>query len=475
MFDWLLQNNELAAIIAFALVLVPVIIIHELGHFVAGRSVGVTILEFGIGFPPRIGKMFTLWGTEFTLNVLPFGGFVRPLGEDLVSQQGDESANQEREEAEKRGLENIKAVGDAKPLERIWFLSAGAIFNVATAFVVFIIIGLVGIPGEHLQVIVVEDNSPLRRAGVQTNDVISSVDGRRFAISEDFFEQLSNADAAPSFTILRGEEGVEVKGTLDSVPTFSSAIDNVAVYIVGVAERSPAEASGMEVGDVITQFNNEPINSLQELISLTGENLDQTVSIVVQRGGEIVELELVPRGNPPEGEGAMGIVIDAALYNADAGLFYRPLPNQAIVSLSFVDAVNYSFARFNSIFTSIAAIPSQITSGQITAAEARPVSIVGISQVGGYFLQESIEQQRPIEILNYVAIISIALGFTNLLPLPALDGGRILFVFIEIVRGKPIPPERESVVHLLGLAFLLSLTVVIVINDIINPVTDLIR
>ncbi|MEO0565800.1 MAG: site-2 protease family protein, partial [Chloroflexota bacterium] len=124
---------------------------------------------------------------------------------------------------------------------------------------------------------------------------------------------------------------------------------------------------------------------------------------------------------------------------------------------------------------SIASIPGQITSGQITAAEARPVSIVGISQVGGYFLQESIEQQRPIEILNYLAIISIALGFTNLLPLPALDGGRILFVLIEMVRGKPIPPERESVVHLLGLAFLLSLTVVIVINDIINPVTDLIR
>ena len=91
------------------------------------------------------------------------------------------------------------------------------------------------------------------------------------------------------------------------------------------------------------------------------------------------------------------------------------------------------------------------------------------------FLQESIEQNRPVEILNYVAIISIALGFTNLLPLPALDGGRILFVLIEMVRGKPIPPEREGFVHLLGLAFLLSLTVVIVINDIVNPVTDLIR
>jgi len=475
MFDWLLQNNELAAIIAFALVLVPVIIIHELGHFVAGRSVGVTILEFGIGFPPRIGKMFTLWGTEFTLNALPFGGFVRPLGEDLVSQQDDDTAAQEREEAEKRGLEDIKSVGEAKPLERIWFLSAGAIFNVITAFVVFIIIGLVGIPGEHLQVVVVENDSPLREAGVQTNDVISAVDGQRFAISEEFFEQVSSADAPPTFTILRGEEGVEVTATLDEVPAFTPAVDNVAVYVVGVAEGSPAEESGMEVGDVITQFNDEPINSLQELIALTGDNLGQDVTVIVQRSGERVDLDLMPRANPPEGQGAMGIVIDAALYNADAGLYYRPLIDQAIVSLSFPEAVQYSFAQFANIINAIASIPGQITSGQITAAEARPVSIVGISQVGGYFLQESIEQQRPIEILNYLAIISIALGFTNLLPLPALDGGRILFVLIEMVRGKPIPPERESVVHLLGLAFLLSLTVVIVINDIINPVTDLIR
>jgi regulator of sigma E protease len=89
-------------------------------------------------------------------------------------------------------------------------------------------------------------------------------------------------------------------------------------------------------------------------------------------------------------------------------------------------------------------------------------------------LRESIQQERPVLILNYIAIISIALGLTNLLPLPALDGGRILFVLIEMVRGRPIPPEREGMVHLLGLVFLLSLTVVIIINDFINPISELI-
>jgi regulator of sigma E protease len=333
----------------------------------------------------------------------------------------------------------------------------------------------VGVPGEHMQVLVLEDNSPLETAGIQTNDVISAVNGQHFATSLDFFAEVSSADAPPTFTVLRGEEGTEVTATLDNVPAFSPTIDNVAVYVVGVAIDSPADTSGMEVGDVITGFNDEPINSLQELITLTGNHLGQDVTITVQRSGETATLDLTPRVSPPEGEGAIGIQIEPALYNADAGLYYRPLVDQAIVSLSFPEAVQFSLSSFSNILNAIASVPGQLTSGQITAAEARPVSVVGISQVGGYFLQESIEQERPIEILNYIAIISIALGFTNLLPLPALDGGRILFVLIEMVRGKPIPPERESVVHLLGLAFLLSLTVVIVINDIINPVTDLIR
>ena len=101
--------------------------------------------------------------------------------------------------------------------------------------------------------------------------------------------------------------------------------------------------------------------------------------------------------------------------------------------------------------------------------EARPISIVGISQVGGQFLQQSIEEKQPVVILNFMAVISIALGFTNLLPIPALDGGRILFVLIEIVRGRPIAPEREGMVHLVGMVVLLSIGLIIMLYDLFNP------
>jgi regulator of sigma E protease len=116
-----------------------------------------------------------------------------------------------------------------------------------------------------------------------------------------------------------------------------------------------------------------------------------------------------------------------------------------------------------------------VISGALKPEDARPVSIVGMSQIGGAVIQESIQQGRVAPILDFIATISVALGFFNLLPIPALDGGRIVFVVIEIVRGRPIAPEREGLVHLIGLALLLSLSVLIILNDVINPITNSIR
>src|SRR5215213_6808694 len=104
MFDFLVGNDLLSALVAFVLVLIPAVLIHEMGHFLAAKLVGITILEFGIGMPPRMVKLFTLNGTDYTLNWLPLGGFVRPLGEDVVRQLGNDATNVDREEAERRGV-----------------------------------------------------------------------------------------------------------------------------------------------------------------------------------------------------------------------------------------------------------------------------------------------------------------------------------------------------------------------------------
>lgn len=123
----------------------------------------------------------------------------------------------------------------------------------------------------------------------------------------------------------------------------------------------------------------------------------------------------------------------------------------------------------------IASVPGQIFSGTADPESLRVTSPLGISQIGAVFLQESIERSQPSIIVEFIALISIALGLTNLLPIPALDGGRIVFVLVELVRGRPIAPEREGMVHMIGLAVLLSLMVVVLFNDIINPLTNILR
>src|SRR5262245_2525979 len=143
------------AIVAFLIVLGPVVLIHELGHFLALRAIGVTVLEFGLGFPPRALKLFERGGTIYSLNWLPIGGFVRPLGEDFVKQVGDEVIDQDRVAWEKRqdelveqGKKRVKAksVGEANPWQRIVFLGAGVVFNLIGAFLIMVLVALIGQP-----------------------------------------------------------------------------------------------------------------------------------------------------------------------------------------------------------------------------------------------------------------------------------------------------------------------------------------
>jgi regulator of sigma E protease len=114
--------------------------------------------------------------------------------------------------------------------------------------------------------------------------------------------------------------------------------------------------------------------------------------------------------------------------------------------------------------------PLMLVRGQITASEARPVSVVGISQLAGRAAEETANQRDLFPILWFTGIISVALGFTNLLPIPALDGGRLLFVVIEAIRGRRVEPEREGMVHLVGMLVLLGLMVLMIIQDIVNPI-----
>ncbi len=492
MLDFLLGNDPLLGIVAFFVVLIPLILIHELGHFLAAKAVGITVLEFGVGFPPRITRLFTWRETEFTLNWIPLGGFVRPLGEDMVKPLDGEAVEKDRETASQRLKQSdsqdrspvskarpTHSVNEVAPTKRIIFMAAGAFANFLLAFVIFSLIALSGIPepiGGSVEVIGVREDSPLGMAGLQAGDIILDLDGQPFQTADDFLAAYYEKSSTSVVTVQRGE--IDARQQLTLQPLDSTANPQVARYaqIAGLVPGAPGDQAGIQPGDIVIAFNGETIQGVDQFRELTRQYAGQQVTLTLQRGDEQINAQLTPRTNPPEGQGAIGIVIWPASSDLTTGLIFRDGFIQEVrVPQPLDKAVEYGLRQVAFVIGTTISIPSQLISGALTPDEARPVSIIGVSQIGGVALEQSIQQGRPEVILNFIAMISVALGFFNLLPLPALDGGRILFVLIEIIRGRPIAPEREGLVHLVGLALLLSLSVVIILNDVINPITNLIR
>lgn len=354
-----MSSSFLWSIGGFFIILTPIILVHELGHFWAARLSKIRVEEFGLGFPPRAVKLFERKGTLYTLNWIPLGGFVRPAGED------DPTIPDGLAAASKRA--------------RLFVLSAGAGANFLLAFLVFWIAFVVGSP---------------------------------------------------------------------------------AVEIAYVNEGSPGEAAGMMAGDVIYEVEGVRAENSGTIVNIVSENVGQPMEIVVDRDGERIPLTIVPREEgeyDPEVEGPIGVGLQ---FSTDGQRIVRtPL-----------EAARRSVASVAEIISLTVRVPAMLIAGDITAEEARPISVVGISQIAGEAAETSVSNNTLFPVLQMVAFISVALGFTNLLPIPALDGGRILFVLIEAVRGRRIEPEREGMVHIVGMLFLLGLMVLLIVQDIVNPI-----
>ena len=354
-----MSSSLLWSIGGFFIVLTPIILVHELGHFFAARLSNIRVEEFGLGFPPRAAKLAERNGTVYSLNWIPLGGFVRPAGEDDPTVPG--------------------GLASASKWARLFVLSAGAGANFVMALVVFWIAFMIGMPAVAISD--VTPDSPAMAAGFQAEDVFLEVDGVR------------------------------------------------------------AESSGV-IADIMR--------------SKAGES----VEVLVQRGEGTALLTVVPRV-PSEYDAAVEGPIGVGLMAAPGGERITRGPGEALVD---------SAASMWEIVYLTVRVPTMLINGEITPSEARPVSVVGISQIAGQAAEVSVTNSNLFPILNMIAFISVALGFTNLLPIPALDGGRILFVLIEAVRGRRIEPEREGMVHVVGMLVLLGLMVLLIVQDIVNPI-----
>lgn len=231
------------------------------------------------------------------------------------------------------------------------------------------------------------------------------------------------------------------------------------VQVVAVSAGSPAEAAGIQVYDQIKSLDGTPITSMEALSSLVQKHLDQDISLVLDRGGQTVEVTLAPRSQHPDNEGPLGI----SMTNA-----YEPVSLAQAVPTAASAAAEQARQLF--------LLPGRLLSGQASSSESRLVGPKGMFDIyAEASRRDAAASTSPLEpaainVLFFVGTISVALGLTNLFPIPALDGGRIIFILPELIFRKRIPPKYENVVHLIGFAALILLMGYITIQDFANPI-----
>ncbi|NLF77641.1 MAG: RIP metalloprotease RseP [Chloroflexi bacterium] len=462
------MSDFLLGVASFALVLIPLVILHELGHFIAAKLVGITVLEFGLGFPPRAKVLFTHGGTEYTLNWLPFGGFVRPYGEDFVKPKSEDEMSADRREIMERGIKNAKSVFQAGPWERMFFMAAGPGMNFIVALVLFILVGLIGQPFARADVTVYDlmPDSPAAEAGLQRGDVILELNGEEVESADQFNEMIAN-HSGESITLLVERDGDTFEAALTARAVEGTDIE--WAYITTVEEDMPAFEAGLLPEDVIVAVDDVEITSIEQLQEYTREREGQAIQVTILRDGERLVIPITPVEDSA-GVARMGIgispvqpaAIGLTAVNVDAETYTRPLP--------FGEAVREGVDQFVETHRLLFQFVQDLFAGRVDPSAARPVSPIGIGQIGAPVLDQTLEEEQAYPIILFAAMISIALAVTNLLPIPGLDGGRILFVVIELIRGKPMEPEREGAIHLIGVLLLLGLIVFTLINDIVNPI-----
>ena len=476
MIESLFSNDFYPALFAFLLVLIPAIIVHEIGHYLAAKLVGIRILEFGIGIPPRITRLFRWRGTDFTLNWLPLGGFVRPLGEDLVRPLSKEDTHLQLEDQyEQTSIDAGKAVHEATPWSRFFFFFGGSFMNLLSAFVLLVLSALLGIlqPIGNTYEVVQAGSSQF---SLVEGERIVKLNGNSIDHPKDLITAFQNSER---ISLLVEQNDGSTKELLLKEDTLRDSRIEAQALILAVEPSSPAARAGIRSGDRVisvddSKLGNTDDDAVSRLISFTSDHRGQEIELGIRRGSEFYKISLVPRLNTGPNQGAIGIVIRSA---------YEVIPLNILIvegdsllerkAASIPEAIEYASSVSSFLLRSIIQLPFEIIRGAIPAEYARPVSIVGISQLGGQQIRMSISESNPAGLLEFTAFISIALGITNLLPLPALDGGRIGFVFLELLRGKPVAPKFEGIIHLIGFVFLLTIGILIIANDLANPLTNL--
>lgn len=413
----------LNTVIAFIVMFGVLVFVHEFGHFIFAKRAGMLVREFAIGFGPKIfshKKNETL----YTVRILPVGGYVRVAGED-------------------------PEIIDLKPGQHIGleFQEDGKVNKI-----------IVNNKSKHPNAKVIEVESVdldhrLLIEGYEIEEeekLFFNVDDKAYFVMDERETQIAPYDrqfssktasqkgmqlfAGPLMNFVLAALIFLVLGMMQGVPA-----DNAVVG--GVQEGSPAQEAGFQEGDEVTAIEGTTISSWEDFQGIVQERPEEPLQMTVERDGGSEELTVTPRA------------VDAG--DREVG----QIGVQVALEKSFLRAVPYSMEQTYEWSKLIVVNLGMLVTGQFSLDMLS-------GPVGIYDATDQVVQTGFMNYLMWSAALSINLGIINLLPLPALDGGRLLFVGLEAIRGKPIDPQKEGIVHFIGFALLMLLMLVVTWNDI---------
>ncbi|MDR0137399.1 RIP metalloprotease RseP [Metabacillus idriensis] len=412
-------------VLAFVIIFGALVFFHELGHLVLAKRAGILCREFAIGFGPKIFS-FMKDETVYTIRLLPLGGFVRMAGED-------------------------PEMIEVKPGYNV-----GLLFNKENKVEKIILNNKEKYP--RARVIEVE------QADLEHKMFISGYEQgeedeilKNFEVSEKsfFIVDGSEVQIAPYNRQFGSKTLGQRTAAIIAGPLMNFILAFVLLFSLGFIQGAPidepilgkltpdgsAVESGLKEGDEITSIEGKVMSSWKQVVSVIQANPEQELTFAINRGGQNLEVEVVPEASKV-GEETIGRI---GAYNP--------------VEKSFFGSLKYGVTETFNWTKEIVLGLGKLVTGQF--------SIDMLSgPVGIYDMTDQVAKTGIINLMSWAAILSINLGIVNMLPIPALDGGRLLFFLVEALRGKPIDRQKEGVVHFIGFALLMLLMLVVTWNDI---------
>jgi regulator of sigma E protease len=441
----------LQKIFAFVVTLGVLITFHELGHYLVARLAGVKVLRFSIGFgriiwSRRVGPD----ATEWALSAVPLGGYVKMVDE----REGDVAP------ADRARAFNRQSVG-----KRSAIVAAGPLANLLLAVVLLAGTYLVGVPGQRAVLAAPSPESAAAVAGLAQGDVVTAVDGSPVRSWQDLRWRLLHASGSDAVQVAIDRPGgvhTERRLSLASVSpddwegnflgTLGLKLDLGAPVVRDVVSGKPAETAGLRSGDAIVAIDGQPMRSPADVAAATNANPGKSVGFSIRRDGKHLDVALVPEPTDQNGKrvgiAGMRLTIDPAAA-ADLALTVRYGPVDA-----FVQAAVRTWEL--SVFT-------VRMLGRIVTGGASLKNISGPLTMADFAGQSA--QAGVLTFVSYLALISISLGVLNLLPVPLLDGGHLLYYLVEIFKGSPVSDRALEVGQRIGMAVLAMLMALALFND----------